>query len=575
MTLEDKDGNIYECPTDIYRLVYTSGMPPHNGNGIFGHADVLCCFDFDAADKRYVLVDGDTMTGDLIMDDADILMDNGNIEFEAKGDTAYIQNVDNRFGKIVSRAPKDTELGSTDFSSAFGVKVELNEGNSYRNNFVVGNQHGDIVKITSGTGAQIEFATTGFTPNLINTGLTSGIAIRHIPTPSFENSPGDLAVNKQYVDDRDELLRQDIIELEEEIDAIAPSLEYGTWKYQEPNSGNVIRPPEPGTFYLVDEFGVVTDQYEEAVLIKIHNDEFVAQGSTDPVDNHTWADADVGELIQLFDAADPDFFLGKITAKNVDLNGDFVTFTVDRIQSSGVPNDNADPITNEYLSRINIFKEPSGGDPSGFVLKTGDTMSGNLLIDKSAGTNTEAALTLIGSRANTDNAAATISFQNDQSTAIGYLTYRSYGGTSFFKFNQNVDLGINGLSGVDHIELKNGGYIGSGDKPRIRVRNGGSSNNQAGTDIQRPGDSMRTFAIKGKAAGSSNVTDFFWAYGNTGSGGDAINYTGLTTADNHIATKKYVDSKAGGVDISCTTSGRSKGDMWYCTNDGTLYIKVS
>ena len=63
------------------------------------------------------------------------------------------------------------------------------------------------------------------------------------------------------------------------------------------------------------------------------------------------------------------------------------------------------------------------------------------------------------------------------------------------------------------------------------------------TEIQRPGDGTRTFAIRGKAAGSSSVTDFFWAYGNSGSGGDAINYTGLTTQDNHIATKKYVDSK--------------------------------
>ena len=123
------------------------------------------------------------------------------------------------------------------------------------------------------------------------------------------------------------------------------------------------------------------------------------------------------------------------------------------------------------------------------------------------------------------------------------MTYRSYGGNNFFKFNQDLDLGSQSLTGVDHIELKNGGYIGSGDKPRIRVRNGGGNNNQAGTDIQRPGDGMRTFAIKGKPAGSSNVEDFFWSYGNTGNGGDAINYTGLTTAANHIATKGYVDSK--------------------------------
>ena len=107
---------------------------------------------------------------------------------------------------------------------------------------------------------------------------------------------------------------------------------------------------------------------------------------------------------------------------------------------------------------------------------------------------------------------------------------------------------------------------------RIKVRDG--STNEAGTEIQRPGDNKRTFAIKGKAAGSNTVTDFFWAYGNSGSTGDAINYTGLTTAGTHIATKKYVDSKVG-VDIDCSTSNRSKGDMWYCSTDQVLYIKVS
>ena len=495
--------------------------------------------------NKFVKKAGDTMTGDLIMDDADILMDNGNIEFEAKGDTAYIQNTNNRFGKIVSRAPKDTQVGSTDFSSTFGVEIDLSEGNTFKNNLVVASQQGNIVKITSGSGAQVEFGTSGFTPNENNTGLTSGIAIRHIPTPSFENSPGDLAVNKQYVDDRDELLRQDIIELEEEIDAIAPSLEYGTWKYEEPSGGNITRPPVSGTFYLISALGAVTDKYEEAVIIKIHNDEYVAPGDTDPVDNHTWADADVGELIQLFDAADPDFFLGKITAKTVDAVGEFVSFTVDRIQSSGVPNDNADPITGEFLTRVNIFKEPSGGTASEFVLKSGDKMTGNLTIDKSAdgSTDVESRLIIEGSRPSTSDSAATIKFVNDQSTTSGFLSYRSYGAASWFGFNQDVDLSNNGLHSVARIRMQSGGYIGSGSNERIKVRSGGSSVNQAGTEIQRVGDSKRAFAIRGRAAGSSTITDFFWAYGNSGTGGDAINYTGKMTSNDNIVNKGYVDSK--------------------------------
>ena len=179
-----------------------------------------------------------------------------------------------------------------------------------------------------------------------------------------------------------------------------------------------------------------------------------------------------------------------------------------------------------------------------FVNKTGDTMSGNLVIDTSDQlADTEAGLVLTGTRPNLNNSAATITFQNKQATGIGYLTYRSSGSDSYFKFNQNVDLGNNGLHSVAQIRMQNGGYIGSGSNQRIKIRNGGSDSNLAGTEIQRPGDGKRTFAIRGKPANSGTVADFFWAYGNTGAGGDAINYTGLTTNDNHIATKKYVDSK--------------------------------
>ena len=192
------------------------------------------------------------MVGALTMDDADILVDNGNLEFEAKGDTAYIQNITNRFGKIVSRAPKDTELGTTDFGAEFGIKVDLNEGSTNKNRLKIGNSTGDIVTISSGSGPQIILGGNEFTGAPGQSGLTGGVPILGVPTPSFVNSPGDIAVNKEYVDARDELLRQDIIELEEEINAIAPSLEYGTWKYEEPNNGNAGRPPVTGTFFLVD-----------------------------------------------------------------------------------------------------------------------------------------------------------------------------------------------------------------------------------------------------------------------------------------------------------------------------------
>jgi len=98
------------------------------------------------------------------------------------------------------------------------------------------------------------------------------------------------------------------------------------------------------------------------------------------------------------------------------------------------------------------------------------------------------------------------------------------------------------LHSVARVRIDSGGFISSGSSSRIKIRDGGSSNNQAGVDVQRPGNGMRTFAIQGKAAGSGSVTDFFYSYANS-TNGDAINYTGLVTSDNHIANKKYVDSK--------------------------------
>ena len=81
--------------------------------------------------------------------------------------------------------------------------------------------------------------------------------------------------------------------------------------------------------------------------------------------------------------------------------------------------------------------------------------------------------------------------------------------------------------------------------------------------------------MRGKAAGSSNVTDFFYEYANGGDIGDAVNYTGKMTSNDNIVNKGYVDSKVGGIDIDCNATGRNKGDMWYCPNDQVLYIKVS
>ena len=82
------------------------------------------------------------------------------------------------------------------------------------------------------------------------------------------------------------------------------------------------------------------------------------------------------------------------------------------------------------------------------------------------------------------------------------------------------------------------------------------------------------FAIRGNDDTGAEK-DIFYTYTNDVGSADAVNYVGKMDGANNLVNKAYVDSKAGGVDISCETAGRSKGDMWYCSSDQVLYIKVS
>ena len=343
--------------------------------------------------------------------------------------------------------------------------------------------------------------------------------------------------NNETVCDKLEALRQDVIELEEEIDAIAPSVEYGTWKWEQPAAAGDI--PAAGTFYLQKDATTLTDQYAETLIVAIHNDEYVAPGDTDPVDTHTWADADIGELIQLFDAADPDFMLGKITAKTVDSPNSCVFITVDLIQSSGVPDDNPDPVTGEYLTRINVFKEPSGGNASDFVLKAGDEMSGDL--------------TMVKDPFPGGSGSPKIVFKSNNDA--GTSTYTN----SLYMLKNDRYLQVGG-------ELRAGSYLGANGNLRYN----------SSTRVGMSSDSNSQYLGVGT---SNSTTALYWDKANGVTGIRAHDSWG----NNGQVLKKFVNSStsyvywgnAGNVDISCNSSNRSKGDMWYCSNDGTLYIKVS
>ena len=156
-------------------------------------------------------------------------------------------------------------------------------------------------------------------------------------------------------------IRQDIIELEEEIDAIAPSVERGFYR-----STAYTNIPRDGEFMLRTLTGKTIDYGDENIVA-------VELSKVDDAGvSHTYADTTPGQLIQLFEEGVEDFGLYQIESiSGTDPSTTAVTFAVTPISGLG-------EATEGNLARLKIFSPPEGGTASEFVKKIGDTMSGNL-----------------------------------------------------------------------------------------------------------------------------------------------------------------------------------------------------
>ena len=148
-------------------------------------------------------------------------------------------------------------------------------------------------------------------------------------------------------------------ELEEEIDAIAPSVERGEW-----NFNPLVASPSHYTLLKGD--GSNTDIFSQARLI------FVS--TTDADSNpHGFNNHEPGELLQIFNKNDDEYGLYEIT--DIDDNSSnsqnpYFSFTVDFVRAYSSTGKAVD------RGRFKFFNAPTGGTADGFVLKTGDTMEG-------------------------------------------------------------------------------------------------------------------------------------------------------------------------------------------------------
>ena len=146
-------------------------------------------------------------------------------------------------------------------------------------------------------------------------------------------------------------IRQDIIELEEEIDALAPSLERGKWTFTA--VGTVAN---PGQFTMYDdEFGSgqPTGLFKSAKSIWFN--EIDSDGAP-----HAFADVDDGELLEIFVDGSPEYGLYEVVGQAHDETQGAASFWV--IDVNFVRTLSATTAVGPgELCRFKIFTAPTGG----------------------------------------------------------------------------------------------------------------------------------------------------------------------------------------------------------------------
>lgn len=361
--------------------------------------------------------------------------------------------------------------------------------------------------------------------------------------------------------------KNDIIELEEEIEALAPSLERGSWNY------NPLGSAGAGQYSLYNQTGNISSEFNEVATIFINTVD--ASGTV-----HGFNDVPIGSYLEVFESDSADFGLYQITDVDDQTSGQqpFWTFTVDFVKSNSTSSEASG------LARFKIFELADASDPTAFVLKAGDDMTGPLNLEDE---NDGAEYTLGGNQAylkfttknslGSERTAAIFQtgFSNNLKTTNSFFS-----GGSFY----TSDAYFGGTVGAN-------GFASHPSYVRLNPTNGEIRYNQQnllvwdekGVTFPNPNTSgdANGFSIEGKMVDDYNdilnPTDgrLFYVshYSNEG---DGIFYNGRITYETHIATKKYVDDNVRPIQIvEGSPPDAQVGDAWFSTNQNTFIIKVS
>ena len=161
-------------------------------------------------------------------------------------------------------------------------------------------------------------------------------------------------------------IKNDIIELEEEIDAIAPSVERGKWRFTA--VGTVAN---PGQFTMYDaDFG---SGQPTGLFKNVKSIWFNQQDSEGVV--HGFADVDDGELLQIFIEDSAEFALFEVVGQAHDETQGASSFWVIDVNFVRT-NEDSTSVAPSELCRFKVFMAPSGGDASDIFEYVNDRLEG-------------------------------------------------------------------------------------------------------------------------------------------------------------------------------------------------------
>jgi len=174
---------------------------------------------------------------------------------------------------------------------------------------------------------------------------------------------------------------KDIIALEEELEAVVPAFDRGTWTH-DAEAADLNTAPLTSCYFIKNAAGGHAATYGDTAQIYFNNID-----SQTPPATHTFADVKVGQNVELFESLDSSFLLANITGMVKE--DTYTKFIVDVLKSEGRPSfevgaggdieaDTASIRSLDAGVRVKFFD--LGGEVSldGFMPKAGGTFTGEV-----------------------------------------------------------------------------------------------------------------------------------------------------------------------------------------------------